>query len=314
MPRLYPRIRESRVDALFAKHLLRPSFCSGFLAPTGLTGVCVQITPQRAHPAGGGTIDLWLRLSTGLVILLENKIDAAWSVTGAGEDQPYRYRASVEKLALLGTQAKSLLLAPNVYLRSSKMAGSFDLNVAYEDCLALLEGEDKELLSAAIVQASQPYEPEPDQPTSDFFASFRAHASQYWPDLVLKREPNGNGVRPTGSHTVYFDVAKTLRPKLHLPKPRMSLQAWDSGASSASVKIMIGGLADAASNIRPPESLNAIGGYFRAAGGSLGIVIDTPRLDPRMTFAAQLQQVDTGLGRGQMLKDWWDAHASEVRL
>ena len=314
MPRLHPRIREARIDALFAKHLLRPKFCTAFLDLVGLSGECVQVSAQHAHPVGGGTIDLWLGLSTGIVILLENKIDAAWSVTGAGEDQPYRYRASVEKLAELGTEAKSLLLAPQIYLRSSRMAASFNLNVAYEDCLVWMEGEDRILLSAAIDQAMQPYEPEPDAPTSDFFASFRAHVGQYWPQLTLKREPNGGGVRPTGSHTIYFDVPQTLRHQPHLPKPRMSLQAWDSGASSPSVKIMLGRFADSAKNLSVPRSLKAIDGYFRPAGGSLGIVVDTPRLDPRWPFLSQIAQVETGLGAAQMLRDWWNDYAGEIQI
>ena len=170
------------------------------------------------------------------------------------------------------------------------------------------------MLAMAVEQAASPYEPEPDGPTRDFFGSFRSYAASHFPDLVLKRDPNAGGVRPTGSHTIYFDVPRTLRPQAHLPVPRMSLQAWDSRATAASVKIMLGGLARRAKTIPVPVGLRALGGYIRPAGESLGLVLDTPRLDTRAPFSSQIKAIEAALDRAQVLKDWWNAEAGELKV
>jgi len=93
----------------------------------------------------------------------------------------------------------------------------------------------------------------------------------------------------------------------------MSLQAWDSGASSPSVKIMLGGMAAQTDRVAVPDGLRAIGGYIRPAGGSLGLVIDTPRLDTDQPFTDQRTKVDTALRKAKDLKTWWDAHGGALR-
>ena len=314
MSRFVPRVREAQIDSIFARNLAKPTFGATFLALAKLNGEAIQVACQRPHPVGSGSIDLWVRLADRSVLLVENKIDAAWSVTGSGEDQPARYRASVEHLRSQGIKAFSILIAPQRYLSGSRQAGAFDRSVSYEACVSLFVGEDRVMLALAIEQAASPYEPEPDVPTRDFFASFRSHAARHFPNLALKRDPNAEGVRPTGSHTIYFDVRRTLRPQAHLPVPRMSLQAWDSGASAASVKIMLGGLANRSQAIPVPNGLRALGGYIRPAGGSLGLVIDTPRLDTRAPFSSQIDAIEAGLDRAQMLKDWWNAEAVELKV
>lgn len=189
----------------------------------------------------------------------------------------------------------------------------FDRQVSYEACLDHLHGDDHTCLAGAIAQAGRLYEPEPNQASGDFFSEFRAHVSTCYPQLVLKREPNGNGIRPTGSRTFYFEAARTLHLHPGLPKPKMSLQAWDSGASSPSVKIMLGGMAVKAGRVVVPGGLRTIGGYIRPAGGSLGLVIDTPRLDTARPFTDQRTAVDTALLKAADLKEWWDAHGAALR-
>jgi hypothetical protein len=260
---------------------------------------------------GRGSVDLHLTLTDGTEILMENKIDAAWSV--AGESQPIRYRESIKLLLGRGIKSGSLLLAPRVYLAASRDGAMFDRQVSYEDCLDHLHGEDHTCLAAAIAQAGRPYEPEPDQASGDFFSAFRSHVSTCYPQFVLKREPNGNGVRPTGSRTFYFEAARTLRFPPGLPKPKMSLQAWDKGASSPSVKIMLGGMAAKVGRVVVPGGLHTIGGYIRPAGRSLGLVIDTPRLDTVRPFTDQRTAVDTALRKASDLKEGWDAHGAALR-
>lgn len=85
----------------------------------------------------------------------------------------------------------------------------------------------------------------------------------------------------------------------------MSLQCRDSGAPSASVKIMVGGLAGAAGRIETPEALRQIGGYFRPAGRSLACVIDTPQLETQAPLSSQIDAVRTGLDAADRLRQWW---------
>lgn len=313
------RIYEHQTDAIFTNAFeSNPDFSETFLSlidgdpENGIRTLETQ-TPHRA-PGHRGTIDLEITRSDNSVLLIENKIDAAYSVTSAGDAQPERYCASVTALRGSGHRAASVLLAPDVYLRGTRQKDAFDHLVSYESLRPSLAGAERVLLDEAIVQAATPYEPSPNTFSAGFFADFEAYSSQHFPELVIKHNPNGNGVRPTGSRTIYFDVPRTLRTWAHLPRPRMSLQCRDSAAPSASVKIMLGGLGRQAQNMRVPESLSAIGGYIRPAGRSLGLAVDTPQLDTQMSFDAQRSAVDEGLVAARRLAAWWNEHARSLEF
>lgn len=307
------RIYERDTDALFAGALDRsPAFRALFLRLAGGTGSLAAVEGQRPHHGVGhrGTIDLELRMEDGALLLIENKIDAAYSVTRSGDPQPDRYEASVAALRRQGINAASVLLAPEVYLSGSRHAHHFDHRISYESLRPVLAGEDLALLEEAILQAAAPYDPVPNSSTAAFFAEYEAFALRHFPALVVKLNPNGNGVRPTKSRTVYFDVPRTLRTWVRLPRPRMSLQCRDSAAPSASVKIMLGGWG--MRTIPAPSSLSAVGGYIRPAGRSLGLVIDTPQLETQLPFATQVAAVEEGLEAADRLARWWNAHGDAL--
>jgi hypothetical protein len=115
------------------------------------------------------------------------------------------------------------------------------------------------------------------------------------------------------SRTIYFDVPRTLRLHTDVPRPRMSLQCWDSGAASASVKIMLGNGAALADRLSVPQSLRDIGGYLRPAGRSLGIVVDTPRLDTQRPFDEQADDVTEALEAAVRLQGWWNENDDTLR-
>jgi hypothetical protein len=129
----------------------------------------------------------------------------------------------------------------------------------------------------------------------------------------MKRDPNANGIRPTDSRTIYFDVNRILKTHLNVPKPKMSLQCWDSAAPSASVKIMMADLAHLADTLKNPQDLEDSGGYLRRAGRSLGIVIDTPRLETQRPLEDQADDVVEGLEAALRLQRWWDNNATLLR-
>lgn len=241
--------------------------------------------------------------------MIENKIDAGYSITRMGEDQPTRYRRTIETYRAQGANAYSVLMAPAVYLASTRATDAFDACASYDSFLEMMEGEDCALLMAAIEQAKTPYEPDPNPSTGAFFLDYRQFVRDRFPALTLKPDPNANGNRPTGSRTFYFDTRKTLARYSNLPNPSMSLQCWDNNAPSASVKIMLRGWARFALSLHTEESLSDIGAYLRPAGQSLGIVIDTPRLETQRDFADQVEEATEGLEAALRLQAWWkDSH------
>lgn len=308
-------IYERDTDALFIAAFDRPNFTARFLELAGIApgGTVRKLEPQAPHPVATGSIDIALDLSGGECLLIENKIDATYSVTLAGDPQPKRYVASVAALKARGITARSVLLAPKCYLEASRYGRSFDVAVSYEDLRPALSGAALALLEAAILQAETPYEPDPNTASATFFEEFYARARKIVPKVKLKDNPNGGGVRPTGSHTIYVDVSGSLRSWRNVPKPRMSIQAWDSGAHSASVKIMIGGLGHRATQLPVPAGLTRFAGYLRPAGKSLGCTIDTPRFDTQRPLAEQLTAVDAALQAAAQLQDWWNGSENEIR-
>lgn len=129
----------------------------------------------------------------------------------------------------------------------------------------------------------------------------------------MKHDPNDGGLRPHASRTIYFDVPRTLHFHAGVPRPRMSLQCWDSDAPSASVKIMLGNGSAVADRLIAPQSLADIGGYLRPAGRSLGIVIDTPRLDTQRPFQEQADDVVEALEAALRLQRWWNENGETLR-
>jgi hypothetical protein len=129
------RIYERQTDAVFAAAFKEnPAFARSFLNAVDrrpdllIRSVRVQ-TPHR-DAGHRGTIDLEITLGDGSILLVENKIDAGYSVTRTGNPQPARYKASVAALRLRGKMAASVLLAPEVYLLGTRHRAAFDHHVS----------------------------------------------------------------------------------------------------------------------------------------------------------------------------------------
>ena len=306
------RIYERDTDRLFIAALRRdPAIGAEFLKGIGPSPSPVTLVKaQTRHVGSTGTIDINITYGDGTRLMVENKIDAGYSITRIGEDQPTRYHRTIVAYRSQGSDAYSLLLAPAGYLASSRATAAFDSNASYESFLGLFDGEDRTLLLAAIEQAKTPYEPEPNVSPGVFFLDYRQFVQGRFPALTLKPDPNANAGRPTGSRTFYFDTRKTLARYSDIPNPSMSLQCWDSNAPSASVKIMVPRWGRFAQSLRQDESLSDIGAYVRSAGQSLGIVIDTLRLETQSSFSDQVSEATDGLEAALRLQSWWaDNHS-----
>lgn len=66
------------------------------------------------------------------------------------------------------------------------------------------------------------------------------------------------------------------------------------------------GLAHLAGQVPEPSDLADIGGYLRPAGRSLGIVIDTLRLDTQLSFQDQWDDIVEALEAAIRLQGWWN--------
>lgn len=137
----------------------------------------------------------------------------------------------------------SFLIAPRVYINGSRHVGTFNAAVSYEHIIGKMDNDDFHLLREAICQAESPFEPVANMQGSDFFAAYAEIALTEFPSIILKNNPNANDVRPTGSRTFYFKAKKMVKQYPGIPLPRISVQARDSGAGSASAKLMISGCA-----------------------------------------------------------------------
>lgn len=310
------RIYERDTDRLFIELFRnRPMVLDTLVRHAiGCPSACkAAVRGQVRHQTSSGSIDIEIDFASGPLLLIENKIDAAYSTTREGHGQPQRYQASAAHHRRNGRDVRTIILAPKRYLSSSRLAEMFDAKIPYEAFVHLLTGLELQLMRSAIIQAETPYEPVANALAGDFFSAFRSLVQERFPDLVMKHDPNADGIRPDASRTIYFDVPRTLVAHPGLVRPRMSLQCWDSSARSASVKIMLPDLASLAARQVVPQSLSDVGGYLRPAGRSLGIVIDTPRLDTQRPFAAQADDVVEALQAALRLQAWWRTNAAVLR-
>ena len=309
---LRPRIVEAIVDEALAGVLSRDSAFASLLA--GLVGSevvfdSISVDRQQRHTGATGTADIvvtyWYRGRAALQLLVENKVDAAFT-----PDQPARYRISQQARERAGEAERVLtvLMCPEAFAAATRHAGAFDSVVTYKSMLAGVEAPERRLLDMAIQKAVMPYEAEDVPEVSRFFADLAPVVAEVAPTLVLKRNPNVDGARPGASRTIYFDVRKTLIVPPGLPPIRFSLQCWDSGVPTASAKIMLGDWAKYIGTVRPlaTAALKNTGFYVRPAGSSLGIVADTPRLDTRKPAAEQAQEIREALGATASLAAWWN--------
>lgn len=299
------RIYEHQTDAVIVEALKDPIVAATVLAGLSCEGAAVcEVIPQKDHYGSSGSIDVLAVLTDGTHLLIENKIDAAYSLTRDQLAQPERYRRSVAQLRETGTPALAILIAPKCYLSSTRSLGDFDRSLSYEALAEILSGDAQALLSEAASQASLPYEPIPSEANIRTFEAIYRLQEARFPELHLK----GNRVRPRESVTVYVDTAKTLRVYSRAPKPSMSLQLRQTGA-----KIMLPKLALAADRLEATESMATMGARFVRAGGSLGIMLPTEQIHIDQPFETQADAAHRALLALDTLRHWWNNNPAEAQ-
>lgn len=317
-----PSVTESFLDGVLQRLLLSDRNAAALFLGTAVRDVAgvavdrVTVARQVRHASAIGTADLVVRYWSGAscvaMLLVENKIDAGFT-----PDQPARYAVSRDAHLASGAApiVATLLVAPSIYLASSKLAVGFDAVLPYESLLPIVTGDDRELVEVAIERAASPYEPVPVQAVMDFFTGYAELARQTAPDLVLKRNPNSAEARPEASRTIYFDAKRSgfanydfLLKEGRPASLRVSHQCWDSSAPNPSVKAMLDGWARHLPLATPilAAALRGSGVYVRAAGRSLAIVMDTHRLDNMRPVTGQETIILDALAKVQRLREIWN--------
>jgi hypothetical protein len=320
------QLSEALIDQLLDRMIKQNSaLAMCCLEATGLSvaatdGVTVQ--RQVQHVGASGTADLvvrfWRDNSVAAMLLIENKIDAGFT-----PNQPTRYAQCRDAHIQRGAAPSiaTLLIAPNKYLLSSQLKHSFNGCLSYEALLPYASEQDGSLLQAAIERAESPYEARPDGDVMSFFLGYEQINGDFG-GLAIKKCPNSNDARPAASRTIYFDTLSSgfrRYPFLlngHKPASiRVAHQCWDASAPSASVKLMLGGWARHRLLVAPflMSDLANSGIHLRAAGQSLALVCDTPRLNNRKTAAAQKQEIEDALTKLCRIREDWNRLEEPLR-
>ncbi|OWU83614.1 hypothetical protein ATO6_17250 [Oceanicola sp. 22II-s10i] len=301
------RIHEHDTDRLFIGALQRdPAIAAAFRLALGEMPCPVRdVRAQIRHETGPGTIDIDIVYDDGLRLMIENKVDAEYGPARRRATSAMRYRRSAQACRDTGTDARCVLLAPGRYLAAARDARGFDACISYEHFAPLMSGACRNLLDAAIEQAETPFSADEALATCAFFHDYRRYVEDQFPMLVLKPDPKKSEIRPDGAYTLHFDARRTLVRHDGLPDPGMSLQCRDGSAPKASVRITLRGWGRFATVFEPSPTMEKIGAYLRPASQSLGITIDTPRLDTQRPFADQVPEAVAGLEAARNLRAWW---------
>ena len=317
-----PKIAESTIDRILVQTLTTSNSaaqaCLAAAAPAcaNLTFDRATVSTQVPHLGTFGTADLVLRLWSGdqlqALVLIENKIDAGFT-----PNQPKRYALCRD--AHLAAQAApfvaTLLVSPSIYLEGSRLKDEFDGSLSYEHLSPFVAIAERATIELAIERASSPYEPVPVEAVMSFFGGYAIIATENFPDLRIKTNPNCGDARPEASRTIYFDTRGSgFRAYPFLKKGdkpasiRVSHQCWDSSAPSASVKLMLDGWAVHISTVSPilQSALRGTNLYVRPAGRSLAIVADTKRLDNMQPAEGQRPAIEEALSRIRLIRDVWN--------
>ncbi len=318
-----PKIFERNIDDLLERLLLANAhFAANFIAAVAaevrLRMIYDSLSIERQAPHSGvpGSIDLLICLhdaadnaETGR-LLVENKLDSGFT-----PNQPERYAASGMAMSRAGRPAIPVICAPAQYLARSKHTNPFKARISYETLASWVTNEEKEQLDAAIARFEMPYEPDPVPAVAEFFDGYVHLAREHAPELIIKSNPNSGGARPEGSRTIYFATSRSLPQYDFLPALRFSHQCWDSSASAPSVKVMFANWSRFETLLQRASAadLSNTPLYLRAAGNSLGLVHDTPRMDNKRAVGTQLEAVVRGIRAAAAIRAWMYANEKVLR-
>lgn len=282
-------------------------FLTWFLArvsgwPTGLTEL---VTAARSvdQVNGESDLELTLRSESGDIgrLLVENKLSA-----GFQPRQLARYRERGRMYVDRGDCARAfvVLVAPEVY--SHGAAAEVDGFVSYEDIqtwLAAEEGDNRaayklQLLHAALNKSRLGYNPETDQPVTDFWNSYWLEATSCARELAMHQP----GPKPAGAGFAWFFPANlpaglNICHKLGRGFVDLHFPGWGDRVAALSSRI---------DSILPAEM------KIVRAEKSAAVRLSVPVLNTGRPFAEQKDSARAGLDAAKRLFAWADQHRTVI--
>lgn len=291
---------ERDIDLLLVEEIAASGgFARWFLGEIGISKRSRVIAVNHSVGTASGESDIEIILKAdgkAIKILVEDKLDAPFQ-----REQPERYRQRANGYLRSGrfSEVRTVIVAPEEYLRSSRAAVAFDRHVSIEAILSHLEkdtglGERARykcaLLRRSIERGNTGWRMVPDKAVSSFWQQYWELANAIATDLRMKRPSE----KPAASAFVYFrPVALPSRVKLvhKLTHGRVDLQFCGLGGSFGPfVRRYRPGL--------PP------GMQIEVAGKSAVIRLFVPKIDTTAPFARQETAVRSGLRAAKRLLRW----------
>lgn len=288
------KIKELEIDEVFARAFLENErFCRLVRSELSIggSGCATSVKLQEPHKPDTGTIDLYVELDP-VKLLIENKISATWS-HAKWVAQPERYARSAEALG-----ARTLLIAPLLYIAKTSEARDFDFCLDYEMLARSLQGEDRYKVEEAVRHARIPTR-NVNAATTAFFKAFEPLVAEVAPGLFISRKSS----RMERSRTAHF-ISKSVDVHPGLPIPSIFLQFGEGR-----VRLLVRGwgryIADLkAAGLHEKHGLTLE--LISPTAWTLGITAPSPTINTRKDFKSQYDACVAAILATQRLCRWWD--------
>jgi hypothetical protein len=253
-------------------------------------------SPTRYFSRGQTDVGLTLLGQRRSFVLIENKVSHYFQI-----DQPERYREECDGLVAgkFADIAISVLVAPTRYIETiGKVIDKFDIFVSYEAIDQWLGGCP--LLAKAITHCETGWIAEGIPAVSTNFVGYAELIKRAYPKLRLLTKLGNN---PTQSRTAQFDSSFAVDKPFGVPSVLL-LHQWQEGRAKLLfrgwgqhrgllIPFIAADVAPAGMVIDPNRSK------------SLGIMIETPRINNHGNFSHQIGAFISGLDAVMELRKWY---------
>jgi hypothetical protein len=299
---------ERDLDLLLMEELTASSeFARWFINLLGIDHDTTLVEVAHSVTTSNGESDLELTVNTrdGLLkVLIEDKVDAQFQPRQAAR---YRERAATYIKTGVCRLAKTVLVAPETYIKNTNDKRGFDQHVSLEELASWFRRtRDLEartafkcaLLERTIERSASGWERIADDQCTAFWRDYWEQAERIAPELNM---PYPDDEKPAGSTFIPF------RPK-GLPKNVSMYHKLAYGT----VDLQFAGMGDDIATLRT-KYRNALepGMIIQQAGKSAVIRLRVPPLDVALPLRDSLPAVEQGLNAAARLLTWFRQHEAE---
>lgn len=293
---------ERDVDLLLLEEfLVSPAFVEWFLGRIGVQGSVTLVDVKKSVSSDQGESDLALEALVGetrLMVLIEDKVDAPLQPDQAAR---YQVRAGLYKAKGRGFTAKTVLVAPEIYLKDAPSNAGFDARVNLEFVLQWFEDAARleprvrykcALLRGAIDRGHGGWQRKGDEAATKFWDEYSQLATSMAPKLGMSLPDHEI---PAGSHIIEFSPSG-------LPKGVQLFHKLGPGH----VDLQFNGLREDLNLLRERFAGRLEEGMsIRAAGQSAVVRIRVHRINTGAPFEESRSAAERGLDAAVRLLEWY---------